>query len=340
MKFISTIASVFMFTTLIGQGQISFGPSQEISNFINYPRNTHAVDMDGDGDLDVISREAAAVKVIWWENDGEGNFPERHVWTWGDINFTVVSLEDANADGRPDVWIRTQISESNVPPYAETFRYLIALSDQNGGFGEPQAVGDFHYQDDSQNTSMRVVDMNHDGRGDLLMGDGIWMRQADGSFLQPPGGTFRPGTVIDDLGEEYASEADRLLSIDDFDGDGDADLAFGAPGLMISFNLGDGLLAAPVSSGFMRANEEVDYLKSVPPTAGETRARLFVSASLNIPGSPTVRDPRLALGAFSASGEFTAAAAEPFENGVYAITWDAGGNRAILASYARDCAGP
>lgn len=333
MRSIITIASAFVLTTLIGQGQISFGPSQEISNFINRPRDTRAVDMDGDGDLDVISRAAATVKVIWWENDGDGNFPQRHVWTWGDINFWVIGLEDANADGRPDVWIRTRIFGSDVPPYAETFRYLIALSDGDGNFGDPQAVKDSHYENSSQNTSVRVADMNHDGRADLLMADGIWMRQTDGSFLSPPEGTFQPGAVIDNLGEEYASEADRLLAIDDFDGDGDPDLAFGDPGLMISFNLGDGLLGAPISAGFMRPNEKVDYLKSVPPAADGTRARLFVAASLEYPTSP-VPDPRLALGAFSSAGEYTAAAVEPIANGLNALTWDAGSNRAIVASYA------
>lgn len=333
MRSFTSIALALVLTTLASQGQISFGPSQEISNFLNRPRDARAVDMDGDGDLDVISREGVAVKVIWWENDGEGNFPERHVWTWGDVKFWVVGLEDADADGRPDVWIRKWISDSNEPPYARTVRYLVALGDQHGGFGEPQAVKDFHYQDDSQNTSVRVVDMNHDGRADLLMNDGVWMRQTDGSFLPPPAGTFYPGTNIDNLGEELASEADRLLAIDDFDGDGDPDLAFGAPGLMISFNLGEGLLGTPISAGFMRPNEKVDYLRSVPPAAGETRARLFVAASLQYPASP-VPAPRLALGAFSSAGEYTAAAVEPIANGLNALTWDAGSNRAIVASYA------
>src|SRR5687768_10985873 len=104
MRPLTSITLALALTTMVGQGQISFGPSQEISEFISYPRDTQAVDMDGDGDLDVISREAYTVRVIWWENDGDGNFSNRRVWDWDDISsgYETVSLEDSNADGRPD----------------------------------------------------------------------------------------------------------------------------------------------------------------------------------------------------------------------------------------------
>jgi len=335
MRSLTSIALALALTTLVGQGQTSFGPSQEIAEFISYPRDTRAVDMDGDGDLDVISREAYAVKVIWWENDGDGNFSNRHVWDWDDISsgYVTVSLEDSNADGRPDVWIRRRVSSS--APDREAYRYVIALGDQAGNFGEPQVVGDFEYQDDGRSIGLsgRVADMNRDGRADLLLPDGIWMRQADGSFLPPPSGTFQPGTVVEDWGGEYASDRDRLVAIDDFDGDGDPDLVFGAPGILISFNLGDGLLAPPVNAGFMIPNEKVNRLKSIPPAAGETRSRLLVVTSLETPGVP-VPDFRLALGSFSASGEYSAVAVEPMASLINAIAWDAEDDRAIVASYA------
>jgi hypothetical protein len=77
------------------------------------PIHGHPVDMDGDGDLDVVMafgmREAVAPKerhqVVWYENvgkPGRGTRWERHVV--GDLPFAFEAIAaDLDGDGKPDV---------------------------------------------------------------------------------------------------------------------------------------------------------------------------------------------------------------------------------------------
>lgn len=165
-----------LFLVPAASAQISFGPPQEISDYITGPYHTQAADMDGDGDLDVLAASEGGDRVLWWENDGSGVFGQRHDWTWDGKNG-VMSLADANGDGRPDLWI-DRVAADNVREIwigyclaDETFAPPVIL------LGEIQ----------DEVSPRLVIDVNRDGRMDLLGDGGAFFRQADGSFTRPAG---------------------------------------------------------------------------------------------------------------------------------------------------------
>lgn len=61
-------------------GQISFSPSRELTNYAARPIDTTAVDLDLDGDLDIITHEEYSGWVKWYLNDGVGNFSKGGEW--------------------------------------------------------------------------------------------------------------------------------------------------------------------------------------------------------------------------------------------------------------------
>ncbi len=65
--------NVFWHENLDGQG--SYGPQNSITTQISNVRSVVAADIDGDGDLDVVSASASDRTIAWYENmDGLGNF--------------------------------------------------------------------------------------------------------------------------------------------------------------------------------------------------------------------------------------------------------------------------
>jgi hypothetical protein len=50
-----------------------------IDGSFNTARDVHAVDLDEDGDMDILGASAGADKVVWWDNDGSESFTERTI---------------------------------------------------------------------------------------------------------------------------------------------------------------------------------------------------------------------------------------------------------------------
>ncbi len=59
-------------------------------------------DVDGDGDLDVLSASVDDDKIAWYENDGSQNFTA-HTITTGANGARSVSTADVDGDGDLDV---------------------------------------------------------------------------------------------------------------------------------------------------------------------------------------------------------------------------------------------
>ncbi len=61
-----------------------------------------ATDIDGDGDMDLISGSFGDDTIAWWENDGSGDFTEHEITTSAD-GVASVFCADINGDGDMDV---------------------------------------------------------------------------------------------------------------------------------------------------------------------------------------------------------------------------------------------
>jgi hypothetical protein len=84
----------------IGSG--NFGSENVIvSNFWN-ARNANGIDMDGDGDVDIVGAADESNTVSWFENDGMQNYTERLITNSFNYAYYVFPL-DLDGDGDADV---------------------------------------------------------------------------------------------------------------------------------------------------------------------------------------------------------------------------------------------
>lgn len=66
---------------MLNDGTGNFSTYQIIDSFAEKVYFVYAVDMDGDGDIDVLSAYAlwSIDRLVWYENDGTGNYGTKHV---------------------------------------------------------------------------------------------------------------------------------------------------------------------------------------------------------------------------------------------------------------------
>ena len=84
-------------------GSVTF-TAADIATSADYARSVFAADMDGDGDMDILSASTNDDTIAWYENDGNAN----PTWTADDITTsadgaTSVFAADMDGDGDMDI---------------------------------------------------------------------------------------------------------------------------------------------------------------------------------------------------------------------------------------------
>jgi hypothetical protein len=141
---------------------------------VPWPINSEPVDLDGDGDMDIVGGTVAETRMMWFENRSEN----------GQFNFVEHTIETVAGRG---------IDSGNILT--------------SSGF------------------NMDYVDINHDGRLDIVTMDTppllgrrlIWLEQPENSSLPWKMhllGSFAPDSIVG-------------IRLSDIDGDGDADIMTG-----------------------------------------------------------------------------------------------------------------
>ena len=95
-----TFALAVSTPVVAGQG---FGPQQVITTSANGATSVHAVDLDGDGDVDVLSASGLDAQIAWYENLGSGSFGPEQVITTAAGTKRMVYAADLDGDGDADV---------------------------------------------------------------------------------------------------------------------------------------------------------------------------------------------------------------------------------------------
>ena len=73
-----------------------------ITTSANGASSVFAIDVDGDGDIDVLSASSGDDKIAWYENDGSESFTAHTITTSAYQGFSVFAI-DVDGDGDVDV---------------------------------------------------------------------------------------------------------------------------------------------------------------------------------------------------------------------------------------------
>ncbi len=194
---------VAWFENLDGEGTFS---AQQVIGTHDGASSMFCIDLDGDGDLDIISASWSEENIVWYENiDGEGTYGVQHTITESASSIQHVHGADLDGDGDNDVLSACEFVDA-------IFWY--ENIDGLGNFGPAQGITN----EAEQAHWVSTADLDGDGDIDVLSasaGDDkiAWYENIDGL------GDFGDQQVID-------SEADGTQCVEraDFDGDGDIDV--------------------------------------------------------------------------------------------------------------------
>ncbi|MAD33225.1 MAG: hypothetical protein CMJ88_05655, partial [Planctomycetes bacterium] len=176
-----TCALLICSAPLMGQGL--FGAQQVIATNADSAQSVYAADVDGDGDLDMLSAARFDNKIAWYENtDGLGTFGAQQIISTNADGAYSVYAADVDGDGDFDV-LSASRNDGKIAWYENT--------DGQGTFGAQQVIN----TNANGARSVHAADIDGDGDIDVLSAsfsdDKIgWYENTDGL------GTFGAQQII------------------------------------------------------------------------------------------------------------------------------------------------
>jgi len=189
-----------------------FRPEQHVivQSETNGPESVYAADLDGDGDMDVLSASQYDDKIAWYANDGSGRFGDQHVITTEADGAICVYAADLDSDGDLDVLSASQYDDK-IAWYA---------NDGTGQFGPQQVITTM--ADGAK--CVYAADIDGDGDLDVLSASSWGADRKIAWYANNGSGHFGSQRVI-----TTAAEGTHSLCAVDLDGDGDLDLVADFP---------------------------------------------------------------------------------------------------------------
>lgn len=226
-------------------GQGTFGPEQIISDTSIDANAVFAIDIDNDGDKDVLTASLTDDIIAWHENtNGQGSFGPRQIVT-NSADFAVsVYATDLDGDGDEDI-----LSASS--------------GDHKIAWYENQGQGNFGPQNiittsEAAAYSVYAADLDNDGDQDVLCANWnypsriTWFENTDGS------GSFGPAQLI-----STNVNGASCVYADDLDADGDMDV------LSSSYNIQGRITWYKNPTNFSITKNTLDSFSVYPnPTTG------------------------------------------------------------------------
>jgi hypothetical protein len=105
-------------------------PHVIVQSEANEPASVYAADLDGDGDLDILSASHADDTIAWYANDGTGGFGPQQVISNAADGAQCVYAADLDGDGDLDV-LSASYDDDTIAWY---------VNDGTGQFGPQQVI--------------------------------------------------------------------------------------------------------------------------------------------------------------------------------------------------------
>ncbi len=195
-------STCFLFFGTIGWCQ--FGPQKIVTQTANGTQIIATADIDGDGNLDLVSANKFGNSITWYKNlDGLGTFgSENLIASLSETTF--VSVADIDGDGDIDL-----IAVASFIDLVVWYENL----DGQGNFSTQKIISN---QADGA-SSVSIADIDGDGDMDIVSASDFsglaWYENLDGQ------GNFSPTIIIDNT----LSNSRSVVAVD-MDGDGDGDI--------------------------------------------------------------------------------------------------------------------
>ena len=185
----------------------NYGEEIIISTQVDFPKFVFSGDIDGDGDIDVLSTSSGDDKIAWYENiDGQGSFGPQKIIAIVDYP-KYLNVADIDNDGDLDV----------VVAYSNTISWYENL-DGLGQFSTENIVN--NNIDIYSTNSLLLEDLDNDDDIDVVFvssNNVKWHENTNGL------GTFSSETVINTDTERVSK-----IALEDMDDDDDLDLVLSA----------------------------------------------------------------------------------------------------------------
>ena len=172
-------------------------------------RDLDVADIDGDGDLDIVTVSENDNRISWWSNDGAGNFTQNNAST-SLVSPRSVDVVDFDNDGDMDI----------IAGGADNGDTIHWLDNDGSEVFVNRKVTDILTADFV--TSVQVADV--DGDTDLDIVAAAFVGDAFLWFEHQGGGTFVAHTIDSGLSVDGAA----FVAVADIDNDGDVDVATAA----------------------------------------------------------------------------------------------------------------
>jgi len=193
---------------LLGDGKGGFAPATDLGTASDRSYAARLVDLDGDGDLDVVLSNDRPDPSLVYLNDGKGHFTVGSTFGKAEWPTRNASVADVNGDGQPDIIVANRYGKNPGGNYLCLNRGAGRFDDQCLRFSQESA------------TTITPADVNRDGLVDLIV------PHRDGGqsmvYMQQP----RTGAEPTFTGVPFgpADAAIRASASGDFNGDGLVDL--------------------------------------------------------------------------------------------------------------------